>query len=102
MGAYILLYPRVNVHLLILAGFIVTTIAVPAVWMLGYWFLLQLISGLVADSQTGGVAFWAHAGGFIAGAGLIPLFRKAELVARHPYHGWNPRTRVPRSWRRIP
>ncbi len=102
MGAYILLYPRVNVHLLILAGFIVTTIAVPAVWMLGYWFLLQLISGLVADSQTGGVAFWAHAGGFIAGAGLIPLFRKPELVARHPYHGWNPRTRVPRSWRRIP
>lgn len=102
MGAYILLYPRVNVHLLILAGFIVTTIAVPAVWMLGYWFLLQLISGLVADSATGGVAFWAHAGGFIAGAALVPLFRKPELVARHPYHGWNPRAKVPRSWRRIP
>jgi len=101
MGAYIVLYPRVNVHLLILAGFIVTTFAVPAIWMLGYWFLLQLISGVAADSATGGVAFWAHAGGFIAGVVLIPLFRKPELVARHPYHGWKPRAGVPRSWRRI-
>jgi membrane associated rhomboid family serine protease len=101
MGAYVLLYPRVNVHLLILAGFFVTTIAVPAVWMLGYWFLLQLVGGLVSDSAQGGVAFWAHVGGFVAGAALIPLFRRAEYVARHPYHGWRPRATATRSWRRI-
>lgn len=101
MGAYVLLYPRVNVHLLILAGFIVIVFAVPAVWMLGYWFLIQLIGGLFADQTAGGVAFWAHAGGFIAGALLIPLFRKPELVNRHPYHGWRPPAGVPPSWRRI-
>jgi membrane associated rhomboid family serine protease len=101
MGAYVLLYPRVNVHLLILAGFIVITFAVPAVWMLGYWFLIQLLGGLLTDNSSGGVAFWAHAGGFIAGAVLIPFFRRPELVNRHPYHGWRPRAGVPTSWRRV-
>lgn len=101
MGAYILLYPRVNVHLLILAGFIVIRFAVPAVWMLGYWLLIQVIGGVFTDNASGGVAFWAHAGGFLAGVALIPLFRKSELVARHPYHGWKPQAGVPASWRRV-
>ena len=59
MGAYILLYPRVHVHLLIFLGFYVTTIAIPAVFMLGYWFLLQLLGGFTSLQATGGgVAFW--------------------------------------------
>ncbi len=101
MGAYVLLYPRVNVHLLIFLGFFVTTVAVPAVFMLGYWFLLQLVSGVGALDRTGGgVAFWAHVGGFVAGLVLVLLFRKPELLARHPYHGW--RARAPsRSFRRL-
>ena len=90
MGAYILLFPRVNVHLLIILGFYVTTVAVPAVFMLGYWFVLQLVSGVGSlGSAGGGVAFWAHAGGFIAGALLVLLFRKKHLLARHPHHGWH-------------
>ena len=92
MGAYILLYPKVRVHMLIVFGFYITTIAVPAVFMLGYWFLLQLISGFsTIGSQGGGVAFWAHVGGFVAGGLLILLFRDPRLVKRHPNHGWNPR-----------
>ncbi|WP_405242102.1 rhomboid family intramembrane serine protease [Lentisalinibacter salinarum] len=92
MGAYILLYPKVRVHTLIVFGFYITTIAVPAVFMLGYWFLLQLISGFsTIGSQGGGVAFWAHVGGFVAGGLLILLFRDPRLVKRHPNHGWNPR-----------
>lgn len=100
MGAYILLFPRVNVHLLIILGFYVTTVAVPAVFMLGYWFVLQLVSGVGSlDATGGGVAFWAHAGGFIAGAVLVLLFRQRHLLDRHPHHGWN--ASGSRSFRRV-
>jgi membrane associated rhomboid family serine protease len=102
MGAYVLLYPRVHVHLLIFLGFFVTTVAVPAIFMLGYWFLLQLIGGFGSIGATGGgVAFWAHIGGFVAGAALILLFRDPKLVARHPYYGWQSRRAPTRSWRKI-
>lgn len=102
MGAYILLYPRVHVHLLIFLGFYVTTIAIPAVFMLGYWFLLQLLGGFTSLQATGGgVAFWAHIGGFAAGAILVFLFRDKALLERHPYHGWRGKGSASRSWHRI-
>ncbi len=89
MGAYIVLYPRVRVHLLLILGIFITTIAIPAVWMLGYWIVVQLIGGAQSiGGQGGGVAFWAHVGGFAAGAILIWFFRDKQLVDRHPYHGW--------------
>lgn len=93
MGAYVVLYPRVNVHMLFWFGFFVTTFAVPAIWMLGYWFAVQLLGGIGGlGAHAGGVAFWAHIGGFVAGAGLILLFRDPVLLARHPYYGWRPGT----------
>ena len=102
MGAYILLYPRVHVHMLIFLGFFITTIAVPAVLMLGYWLLIQVLSGFATlGAQGGGVAFWAHVGGFVAGAALIFLFRDRELLRRHPYHGWRQRRSPTRNWRKI-
>jgi len=82
MGAYIVLYPRVRVHLFIPLGFFFFRTAVPAYLMLGYWFLLQLLGGSAATGE-GGVAFWAHVGGFLAGAALITPFKDADLVARH-------------------
>jgi membrane associated rhomboid family serine protease len=76
MGAYAILYPRVHVRLLVFLGFYVTTLSVPAIYMLGYWFLLQLLGGLPAlDRAEGGVAFWAHVGGFVAGLALALPFR---------------------------
>ena len=101
MGAYVLLYPRVNVHLLLVFGFYVTTVAVPAVFMLGYWFLLQVLSGLTTASEGGGVAFWAHVGGFAAGAVLIFIFRNPRLLDRHPYHGWKQKHAATRRWHRV-
>jgi membrane associated rhomboid family serine protease len=83
MGAYIVLYPKVRVHMLVILGIFITRIVVPAYLMLGYWFLLQLVGGGLASGEGGGVAFWAHAGGFVAGALLIYLFRDPELVAKH-------------------
>jgi membrane associated rhomboid family serine protease len=102
MGAYIVLYPRVHVHLLIFLGFFITTVAVPAMFMLGYWILIQFASGLLsAGAEGGGVAFWAHVGGFVGGMLLIFLFRNKALVEQHPYHGWKQRPSPTRSWHRV-
>jgi membrane associated rhomboid family serine protease len=102
MGAYVLLYPRVHVHLLVVLGFYVNTIAVPAFLMLGYWFALQLLSGVgTLGMQGGGVAFWAHAGGFVAGAILVFVFRNRRLLERHPYRGWSRREAPTQIWRRV-
>ncbi len=84
MGAYILLYPRVRVHTLVTLGFFVTTVALPAYVMLGYWFVLQLLLGTVGalSRMEGGVAFWAHVGGFVAGLVLVKLFANPEFLER--------------------
>ncbi len=84
MGAYAILYPRNQIDTLIILGFYVRTVAVPAYVMLGYWFLLQLLGGLpTLGGEGAGVAFWAHVGGFVAGAALALLFRDPTLLARH-------------------
>ncbi|MDH3643674.1 MAG: rhomboid family intramembrane serine protease [Gammaproteobacteria bacterium] len=84
MGAYALLFPRAHVHTLIFLGFYITTVAIPAIFMLGYWFALQLLQGLPALGSTqGGVAFWAHIGGFVAGVALIHLFRRRDYLSSH-------------------
>jgi membrane associated rhomboid family serine protease len=102
MGAYVLMYPRVHVHLLLILGFYVNTIAVPAIFMLGYWFVLQLVSGWASHgTQQGGVAFWAHVGGFVAGAVLSLVFRNRALLAKHPYYGWKQRGSPTESWHRV-
>lgn len=86
LGAYLLLYPRVRVHVLVFLGFFVTTIVVPAYLMLGYWALLQVLGGLptLGGRDVGGVAFFAHIGGFIAGLLLIRLFMRDDYIARRP------------------
>ena len=84
MGAYAVLYPRAPVEMLVVLGFYVTRTAVPAVVMLGYWFLLQILGGIPRlEGEGGGVAFWAHIGGFLAGIALLPLFRNRARVAAH-------------------
>ncbi|RMG28703.1 MAG: rhomboid family intramembrane serine protease [Gammaproteobacteria bacterium] len=82
LGAYLLLYPRARVLVLIPIGFLLETLSVPAAFVLGFWFVMQLISSLAASGQEGGVAFGAHIGGFIAGMVLVPFFREK----RHPLH----------------
>jgi membrane associated rhomboid family serine protease len=83
MGAYIVLYPKVRVHMLVFLGFFITRIQVPAYLMLGYWFLLQLLGGLpTLQDESGGIAFWAHAGGFVAGMILIFVFRNGKLIRK--------------------
>jgi membrane associated rhomboid family serine protease len=91
MGAYIVLYPRVRVYMLIPLGFVLTTMVWPAWAMLGYWLVLQLVSGISSvGAEGGGVAFWAHFGGFLAGALIVKLFARPEYVAEHRARHWQP------------
>jgi rhomboid family protein len=84
MGGYILLYPRVRVHTLVTLGFFLTTVALPAYVILGYWFVLQLLLGTATavSRAQGGVAVWAHVGGFVAGLLLIRWFANPEYLER--------------------
>jgi membrane associated rhomboid family serine protease len=91
MGAYLILFPRIRVYALIFLGFFFTSVGMPAWVMLGYWFFIQLVSGLVSIGAEGGVAFWAHAGGFIAGVVLIKLFIRPDYLEAHRQHHWRPR-----------
>jgi membrane associated rhomboid family serine protease len=79
MGAYVVLYPRVRVHT-IMWLVIIFRVTLPAWVMLGYWFLLQVVGA--GTDPVGGVAVWAHIGGFIAGAVLIMVFRNPALQLR--------------------
>ncbi len=84
LGAYLLLYPRARVLVAIPLGFIIHTTRLPAAWVLGFWFVLQLINSLLsAGAQGGGVAFGAHVGGFLAGMLLIPFFKQSRVKLFH-------------------
>jgi membrane associated rhomboid family serine protease len=83
MGAYARLYPRAKVNTLLFLGIWITRIEVPALLMLGYWFLLQVLGGLpVLGGTEGGVAFWAHIGGFVGGLGVSFLLVDPERQKR--------------------
>jgi membrane associated rhomboid family serine protease len=79
LGAYLLLFPKAQVLVVIPLGFILPTARVPAAFVLIFWFVLQLISSLAAGGEEGGVAFGAHIGGFVVGMALIPLFRQKRV-----------------------
>ena len=77
MGGYLLLYPRAKVDILLILIIFFRIFTIPAWIMLGLWFALQLVNGVNVDPETGGVAYWAHAGGFVIGLILaIPLWRR--------------------------
>jgi membrane associated rhomboid family serine protease len=84
LGAYFVLYPRARV----LTWFFVIVVWVPAWIVLGYWFVLNFLSGTASalamqGQNVGGVAFWAHVGGFVSGALLVKMFGERRL--RYPY-----------------
>lgn len=95
MGAYLVLFPRVRVFCIVPLGIILTRVALPAWVMLLYWAFIQLASGLMTSSvEGGGVAFWAHVGGFVAGLVLVRPLVRSDLLAEHENQHWQPQ-----SWR---
>jgi membrane associated rhomboid family serine protease len=92
MGAYLVLFPRVRVYTIVPLGFFIQNIPLPAWVMLIYWSALQLFGGVtsIVSEQSGGVAFWAHLGGFIAGVALVKVFERRDRVLAHKAHHWRP------------
>ena len=76
LGAYILLFPRASVHTLIFLGFFITTVRIPALIVIGFWAIIQFGSGLINTElhAQGGIAWFAHVGGFIIGLLTIKLW----------------------------
>jgi membrane associated rhomboid family serine protease len=79
LGAYLVLYPGARVLSLVFLGYFITTVNVPAVIVLGLWFLLQLVTGVASlgapTAADGGVATFAHVGGFVTGLAVGALLR---------------------------
>jgi membrane associated rhomboid family serine protease len=75
LGAYLLLHPWATVRVIIFIGILFWIAHVPALMVLGFWFLAQLFNAAVAPPDVPGVAFWAHVGGFVAGLVLVPFFK---------------------------
>ncbi len=83
LGAYLLFYPQARVLTLVPLGYYSRTMEVPAIFFLGLWFVMQLFTGILPlaagiSQDSGGVAFWAHVGGFISGVVLSKLFDRGD------------------------
>jgi membrane associated rhomboid family serine protease len=87
LGAYLMLYPRVRVNILVFLFIFIRVISVPAWLMLLFWIGMQLVEGLpqlsLGSTVSSGVAVWAHIGGFAAGAVLVHVFQNQRLVRAH-------------------
>jgi len=94
MGAYLVLFPRVRVFTMVPLGFFFYQMALPAWVMLIYWMALQFFGGITSigseEGGGGGVAFWAHVGGFVAGVVLIKVFERRDRLVAHASHHWRP------------
>ncbi len=95
LGAYLLLYPRAQVLVLIPLGFFTRLFYIPAMFVLGFWFLIQVFSGTLAGSQAGGVAWWAHIGGFIAGMAMVGVFKRSDVRF---FNSPRPRYQITEDW----
>jgi membrane associated rhomboid family serine protease len=91
LGAYMLLYPRAKVTVIVPIGIIFYPFRIAAVWVVGLWFVMQLISATASTPDNPGVAWWAHVGGFVAGMILTPFLKSAGVpffgprVSRGPW-----------------
>ncbi|AHD10051.1 rhomboid family intramembrane serine protease [Phaeobacter gallaeciensis] len=104
MGGYLLLFPRARVDILLILIIYFRVFSIPAFVMLGVWLGMQFLGGIGSDPQAGGVAYWAHAGGFGVGLVLtIPLWlRRGGPTYWGKTHGQPPHPKVSYSASRIP
>lgn len=75
LGAYLVSFPRARVTIIVPLILFFPIFRIPAVVVLGFWFAIQVLSGLSTGQMAAGVAWWAHIGGFVAGAFLVNIFR---------------------------
>jgi len=88
LAGYLLLFPSAQIRTLLFIGVFVTVTRVPAILMIGFWFITQLLSGVAGlgqTEQTAGVAFWAHIGGFVVGLPLVLALRPPARAPAYSY-----------------
>ena len=88
LAGYLLLFPSASIRTLLFLGPFITMTRVPAIIMIGFWFVTQLLAGVASlgqVEQTSGVAFWAHVGGFVVGLPLVLLLRGPQRQPSFSY-----------------
>jgi membrane associated rhomboid family serine protease len=92
LGAYAFLFPRARIHTLVFLLFYISVIPIPALLWVGIWFAIQLLQGVASGGAGGGVAWFAHIGGLVAGVFLLPFFRPRRRPERiEPFSSaWRP------------
>ncbi|MDP8923746.1 MAG: rhomboid family intramembrane serine protease [Chloroflexota bacterium] len=87
LAGYLVLFPSASIRTLLFIGPFITVTRVPAIILIGFWFVTQLFSGVASIAevaeQTSGIAFWAHVGGFVVGLPLVLLFRRPAHTQRY-------------------
>lgn len=83
MGAYFILYPKAKVLTLVPIFFFIQFVEIPAFLFLGFWILFQFLSAATSSAQAGGIAWWAHVGGFIFGIIFLKLFQRLPGIPHH-------------------
>jgi membrane associated rhomboid family serine protease len=79
LAAYVLIFPRARVTVIVPLGIIFYPFTVTAVWVVGFWFVMQVFSAAATPAGQPGVAWWAHVGGFVVGLLLTPLFKNSDF-----------------------
>jgi membrane associated rhomboid family serine protease len=87
LASYAVIFPRARVNVVIPLGIVFYPLKISAVYVIGFWFLLQLLN-LIGPSEMGGTAWWAHVGGFVTGLALTPLLSRFPLFGRHTPGPW--------------
>jgi len=88
LGAYAVKFPAARVHVLFIIIIFIKIIAIPAVIVLGIWFVIQILSSMAAGQTQAGVAWFAHIGGFLSGIFFVFIFQKKELLLRAKRKIW--------------
>ena len=89
LAAYVLVFPRARVTVVVPLGVLLYPMKISALFVVLFWFAIQVLQGLAADPETQSVAFWAHIGGFVTGAALTPFFSRFPLYGRRRIGPWN-------------
>jgi membrane associated rhomboid family serine protease len=88
LGAYVMIYPRARITVIIPLGVLLYPTKISSLFVVGFWFILQLVSAALADPGAPGVAWLAHVGGFVAGMLLTPMLSQFPLFGRHYRGPW--------------
>jgi membrane associated rhomboid family serine protease len=89
LSSYVMIFPRARVNVIIPLVILFYPLKISAIYVVGFWFLLQLSNLAFTAPGAAGTAWWAHVGGFLMGAALTPLFSQFPLFGRHPLGPWH-------------